>query len=1205
MLRFAAFARRRGLIALACAAIAAPAALAQNTSQLGDNGWYSDDTRADGTGVHPAGTNLVSTSLTDAPEGPTGSDAFDADIRSQITFGPAPAGVPAGTHRGAVRLEIGPSGSGKSQISHRKDDGVGFASGMDAFGPGTEIEYTWFGDGTASVTPSFKLGVQTADFGSTGPSPRTGEGAWDKVLIYEPGNLNGGTSNGSWHTETIDFTTGTWWFFDRTEGAGTIGTPMTLADMIGDGTTVGAGPKTIGDVYALITAPGAIITSVQFGVGSGNAGASVYVNQVETNFYRAGSTTTFGAPLKEYDVDATPDILFGGGNANGSFTADRAAGLELALRTKLRFNAMNAPENTFNSNGDGTYTFTPGAPTGGAGWVTPSTPFWNVEWSVNTDFDGSSGATVDAYTYEIGLDIDPGAGADFIAFDPIDPTVNPAGYWDHAFGTNVSVNGGGATASDTATYNALAASNNVAQNSWNIEFFNDPPFDTFDPNVEGEYDAYLAAFDAMGNEVGRSCIKVLVERPLEFDQNVTNNAIFGSGNGNGAFTTDRNAGVEVGVRGKLRFPSPMGVYNSNGDGTYTFDTGSFSGNASWSYDWSVNTDYDGSTGRNLSTYTYEIGLDFDPGAGTDFLAWDPITVPSTIPYAMPVVVPFYDHSMGTNATAQGAGVEAADAMQYSMLLASNNLLQQSWRHTFFDEPPFAIDPTIPGRYEVYVAAFDAGEEVSRSEITFVAVDGNSLVIEADPCQTDQRPGLPGVQVAYDVYARNLQQVVTGYQAFLSFDETQMTYEGAESSYADNAFDFQIQPIATANVAPGEIRLDSSAAPMNPGTDEDALLATLVFTVPDCSDSALVFDVSQPFTSEFSASGVALATALVDGPVVAADGTAPILSAMPDITVPADANVGDGCTSAVVNYAPPTAFESCSAATVVCTPPPGTAFPAGQTTKVTCVATDACGNTAVEEFDVTVTLTNEISVDIELVGVFTPVSRCLHLQNDDCASTDVVFSFTDHDMNPLTPVRAMQTVEIPCGTTTFLCVKDEQHTLWSTTTTTLSGTALVGDTTVQLQGGDTDNDGDVDINDVTLFLAQFGTTASAGGCGWDGTRDADFSNDGAIGSEDYSFLTANWLTITSCGCAPPSGGGGAWGHGPSADPDLGRASQGRVATRTLRPALKSADLNGDGWVDARDALIFERANGLDHGLSRSLAEIERERLREDVAPARRR
>ncbi|MCA9783282.1 MAG: hypothetical protein KC518_06840, partial [Candidatus Cloacimonetes bacterium] len=256
-----------------------------NVSALGDNGWYSDDTRADGTGLPPAGTNLVSDTLTDDPEATAvGTSAHDADILAQISFGPAPGTVPSGTYTGATHLMIGANGSGKSQISHRKDDASGHCSGDVAFGPGMTLSYSWMGNGTVSVTPSVKLGVKTADFGSTGVSTRTGENAWDKVLIYEPGNLNGGTSDGLWHTETVDFNTGKWWFFDRTVLAGTISNPMTLSDMSTSGLTF-FGSKTIQDVYDLIADEDAIVTSVQFGVGSGNAGASVYVNQFTSSFY--------------------------------------------------------------------------------------------------------------------------------------------------------------------------------------------------------------------------------------------------------------------------------------------------------------------------------------------------------------------------------------------------------------------------------------------------------------------------------------------------------------------------------------------------------------------------------------------------------------------------------------------------------------------------------------------------------------------------------------------------------------------------------------------------------------------------------------------------------------------------------------------------------------------------------------------------------
>ncbi|MFT5232028.1 MAG: hypothetical protein ACI9UQ_000046 [Candidatus Krumholzibacteriia bacterium] len=40
---------------------------------------------------------------------------------------------------------------------------------------------------------------------------------------------------------------------------------------------------------------------------------------------------------------------------------------------------------------------------------------------------------------------------------------------------------------------------------------------------------------------------------LTFDQNITPDVVFGSGNDNGAFTVGLQNGVELGLRGKLRF----------------------------------------------------------------------------------------------------------------------------------------------------------------------------------------------------------------------------------------------------------------------------------------------------------------------------------------------------------------------------------------------------------------------------------------------------------------------------------------------------------------------------------------------------------------------------------------------------------------------------------------------------------------------------
>ncbi len=98
-------------------------------------------------------------------------------------------------------------------------------------------------------------------------------------------------------------------------------------------------------------------------------------------------------------------------------------------------------------------------------------------------------------------------------------------------------------------------------------------------------------------------ILVVAQAAVEYGQDVTPDVIYGSGNANGHFTTDRNNGVEVGLRGKIPY---NGTIQSNGDGTYSYslaDTDHTSGKPkSWNFDFTVNTNYDNSSGQNLNKY---------------------------------------------------------------------------------------------------------------------------------------------------------------------------------------------------------------------------------------------------------------------------------------------------------------------------------------------------------------------------------------------------------------------------------------------------------------------------------------------------------------------------------------------------------------------------------------------------------------------------
>ena len=189
---------------------------------------------------------------------------------------------------------------------------------------------------------------------------------------------------------------------------------------------------------------------------------------------------------------------------------------------------------------------------------------------------------------------------------------------------------------------------------------------------------------------------------VTFDANVTPDAIFGSGNSNGFFTVDQSNGVELGIRAKIPF---SGLITSNGDGSYSYTLAQ--ANPRWNFDWTVNTDYLGASGVKIDDLTYSLQIDFDPSQATDFLEFDPIT-PS-------VPVPFFDHSIGDNTTANGAGVEAGDAATYANLIANNNVAQQSWRHAFFPIHPTRVyDPTIDGTYDIALTAFDGTGAVLSS-----------------------------------------------------------------------------------------------------------------------------------------------------------------------------------------------------------------------------------------------------------------------------------------------------------------------------------------------------------------------------------------------------------------------------------------------------------------------------------------------------------
>lgn len=176
----------------------------------------------------------------------------------------------------------------------------------------------------------------------------------------------------------------------------------------------------------------------------------------------------------------TPDVIFGSGNANGSFTGVNTNNVELGLRGKVRYNSAGLPENTFNYDGDRTYSFSPASSNAPA-----NRSAFNFEWSINSDVSGTGSRNLTDLTYLLQVDVDPGAGTSFQSFDPINQL-----FADHALGNNSTGNGDGV--SNLLLYSAIVGTYNVAQNSWNLGFSTLFP-GIVDPQAEGLYTINLSA----------------------------------------------------------------------------------------------------------------------------------------------------------------------------------------------------------------------------------------------------------------------------------------------------------------------------------------------------------------------------------------------------------------------------------------------------------------------------------------------------------------------------------------------------------------------------------------------------------------------------------------------------------------------------------------------------------------------------------------
>ncbi len=196
-------------------------------------------------------------------------------------------------------------------------------------------------------------------------------------------------------------------------------------------------------------------------------------------------------------ASVTPNVIFGTGNGNGSFTVSTDNNVEIGLRGKIPF------AGTYNYDGTKTYSFDAGLKPGSA-----TRPNWNFEFAVNVNADDSSNPSrsIDDLTYSLSMDKDPTAGVDFStsSFDPFNVT-----YADHSFGDNSTAESAGIEAADgdASGYSALLSTKNVVQQSWSYGFFLFM-LSGFDPFAAGLYTINLEAFGVNGGLLASSSIDI-------------------------------------------------------------------------------------------------------------------------------------------------------------------------------------------------------------------------------------------------------------------------------------------------------------------------------------------------------------------------------------------------------------------------------------------------------------------------------------------------------------------------------------------------------------------------------------------------------------------------------------------------------------------------------------------------------------------------
>lgn len=297
---------------------------------LGENGWLADDVRDAG------GTNLIGETFTHAPAGApvVGDDALIADQIHWRNLLGSRGGL------GGVSLTGTANAGGKSTLSVIETGSGGFGAAGDLLGEDFSAAYRFKKEVASTPGVGFKIGVQSTAWGSgTGESQesftaiRSGEPVWDLILVYEPSNNGAGAATDTFFSQSVDYENGVWNLFGQAGNGNWVAiageNPPGVSSLESRTLEEWAAHPIWGEY---LFGDGAVVTNVQYGVGSGNAGSTSVLDYGAVSFLNNGETMYFVDGVNSIWTGADDSSYFNAANwDNGVPDSDANAIIDSAV----------------------------------------------------------------------------------------------------------------------------------------------------------------------------------------------------------------------------------------------------------------------------------------------------------------------------------------------------------------------------------------------------------------------------------------------------------------------------------------------------------------------------------------------------------------------------------------------------------------------------------------------------------------------------------------------------------------------------------------------------------------------------------------------------------------------------------------------------------------------------------------------------------